>query len=139
MFMAVTQMPMGSYNFGGLIVMTKASAMRLPTAGQTSAAGSSWYVGANPGSSTVVSGSSTASTVESVNAATNSYITSSQGSTNTYTRYINTPSEGFGYASASDGTRVVGIGSSTGWSMSMVKRSSGLLYDGWFAYARAKR
>lgn len=139
MFMAVTQMPMGSYNFGGLIVMTKASAMRLPTAGQTSAAGSSWYVGVNPGSSTVVSGSSTASTVESVNAATNSYITSSQGSTNTYTRYINTPSEGFGYASASDGTRVVGIGSSTGWSMSMVKRSSGLLYDGWFAYARAKR
>ena len=139
MFMAVTQMPINGTNFGGLIVMTKAATMNLPTVGQTSAAGSAWYAGVNPGSNTVVSGDTVAGRVESVNAASNSYVTSSTGSTITYTRYINTPSSGLAYGIGSDGSKYVGIGSATGWSMAMAKSSSGTVYDGWVAYARAKR
>lgn len=139
MFMAVTQMPVNGINLGGLIVMTKAATMNLPTAGQTSPAGSAWYAGVNPGSNTIVSGDTVAGRVESVNAANNSYLTSSTGSTITYTRYINTPSSGLAYGTGSDGSKYVGIGSATGWSMAMAKSNSGTAYDGWFAYARAKR
>lgn len=139
MFMAVTQMPVNGSNFGGLLVMTKASPMQLPTVGKVSAAGSAWYAGVNPGSNTVLSGDTVESHVESVNAANNSYVTLATGSTTTYTRYINTPSDGLAYASGSDGSRLLAIGSSTGWSMAMAKTSTGTLYDGWAIYARAKR
>lgn len=139
MFMAVTQMPVNSYNFGGLLIMTKASPMTLPTAGQTKAAGSAWYAGMNPGSNTVISGDTAATLVESVNTAANSFVTSSTGTTATYTRYINSPSEGFGLASSSDGYTLVSLGSATGWSVTMAKSSTGTTYDGWTVYARAKR
>lgn len=139
MFMSVTALPIGGADLKGLIVMTKAANMVLPTAGQTSPAGSSWYAGVNPGGSTVVSGDTSASKVDSVNTAANSFVTSSTGSSVTYTRYINTPSSGLGYASGSDGSRAIAIGSATGWSMAMVKSNSGTAYDGWFTYARAKR
>jgi len=139
MFVAVTQMPVSGYNYGGLLVMTKASPMTLPTAGQTKAAGSAWYAGVNPGSTTVVAGDTAASFVETISSATNSYVTSSTGSTTTYTRYINTPSEGFGLSRGSNGYTSISLGSATGWSVTMAKSSTSTAYDGWSVYARAKR
>ncbi len=139
MFMAITQMPYNSYNFGGLLVMTKASPLSLPTVGKTIAAGSAWYAGVNPGSNVLVSGDTAAGLVESVDSATNSYVTTSTGSTTTYTRYINSPSEGLALARSSNGSTIVGLGSATGWSMAMTKSSTGSTYDGWALYARAKR
>jgi hypothetical protein len=139
MFMAVTQMPYNGYSFGGLIVMTKASPMKLPTVGQTTAAGSSWYAGVGPGSNTVVSGDTSAGRVESISTSANAYVTSSVGSSITYTRYLNTPTDGFQLSNASNGLAGITVGSSTGWSMTMAKNSGSTAYDGWAVYARAKR
>jgi hypothetical protein len=139
MFMAVTQMPYNGYSFGGLIVMTKASPMKLPAVGQTTAAGSSWYAGVGAGSSTVVSGDTNAGRVESISTNANAYVTSSAGSSITYTRYLNTPTEGFLLSNASNGAAGITVGSSTGWSMAMTKNSGSSVYDGWYVYARAKR
>ncbi len=138
-FMAVTQLPIDSYNFGGLVVMTKASPMKLPAAGQGIPAGNSWFVGVKPGSFSLAYGDSSAGTIDSVDPTTRSYTTTPVGGVNTYTRFINTPSEGLGFSVGSDGTRSVTIGSSTGWSMTMVRGNASTVYDGWFAYARAKR
>jgi len=138
-FMAVTNMNSGSYRYGGLIVMTKAATMTLPSVGAVSAAGSAWYAGVEPSSSTVSSGTTSQSTVETVTRSTNSYTTSSTGSSTIYTRYINTPAAGFAYAKTASGIKAVGIGSPTGWSIAIVEAPPGQVYDGWFAYVRAKR
>jgi hypothetical protein len=138
-FMAVTNMNSGSYRYGGLIVMTKAATMTLPSVGAVSAAGSAWYAGVEPSSSTVASGTTSQSTVETVSSSTNSYTTSSSGSSTIYTRYINTPAAGFTYAKTASGIKAVGIGSPTGWSIAIVEAPLGQVYDGWFAYVRAKR
>jgi hypothetical protein len=139
MFMAVTQMPLNDYSFGGLIVMTKAAPMKLPTAGQTIAAGSSWYAGVDPGSNTVVSGDSSAGRVESIRTSANAFVTSFGGSNTRLTSYLNTPTDGFQLSNASNGDTAITVGSSTGWSMSMAKKSGSAAYDGWAVYARAKR
>lgn len=139
MFMAVTQMPMNGYNFGGLIVMTKASPLQLPITGQTNAAGSSWYAGVAPASNMVVSGDTHAGRVESVDTSANSYVTSSAATTTTHTRYINTPSDGFLLSNASNGASGISIGSNTGWSMTIAKNNGSTVYDGWYVYARAPK
>jgi hypothetical protein len=139
MFMAVTQMPYNNYNFGGLIAMTKASPMKVPSVGQTTASGRAWFAGVASNTNTVISGDTNSARVESVNTSANAYVTSSAGTTTTYTRYINTPSEGLGLSNASNGGTAISIGSNTGWSMTMSKNSGSTAYDGWYVYARAKK
>ena len=139
MFMAVTNMNIGSAQYGGLIVMTKAATMSLPTVGTVTAAGSAWYAGVNPGASQVTSGTTSQQKVETVTPSTNSYTTSSTGSSTIYTRYINTPAAGFAYAKTASGVKGVGIGSPTGWSLAIIEAPPGQTYDGWAAYIRAKR
>ncbi len=137
MFMSITNMNVGTYKFGGLLVMTKATKMSLPKLGTTSAAGTAWYTGVNPGGTVVVSGTTDASTVESVDTVNNSYTTSSAGTTTTYTRYIDTPANGLLF-SKSTGTQGVTMSSPAGWAVAMIK-GSGTDFDGWAAYVRAKR
>lgn len=138
MFLAITNMNVGSLKFGGLVVMTKAPTMVLPKIGKTQAADAAWYAGVDVGTNNVVSGGTAASTVESVDAATNSYTTSSAGTTTTYTRYIDTPANGLLFSKNSS-AKAVTIGSPTGgWSIAMAK-GTGNEYDGWYAYVRAKR
>jgi hypothetical protein len=137
MFLAITNMNVGSLKFGGLVVMTKAPTMVLPTIGKTQAADAAWYAGVDVGTNNVVSGGTAASTVESVDASTNSYTTSSAGTTTTYTRYIDTPANGLLFSKNSS-AKAVTIGSPTGWSIAMAK-GTGNEYDGWYAYVRAKR
>jgi hypothetical protein len=137
MFMSITNMSVGTYRFGGLMIMSKAAKMSLPKVGATSAADSAWYTGVNTGGNVVVSGGTSASTVEYVDAASNSYRTSSAGTSTTYTRFIDTPANGllFSKSTASEG---VTMGNSSGWSVAMIK-GSGTEYDGWATYVRAKR
>lgn len=140
MFMAITNMTVSGVSYGGLMVMTKAASMKLPKTGDVSAAGAAWFAGIDPGSAnTVYSGTTTEGRVESVNSASNSYTTSSSGSSVIYTRYINTPTAGLSFAKTTSGIKAVGIGSSTGWSLAIALAPPGVLYDGWYTYIRAKR
>jgi hypothetical protein len=136
-FMSLTNMNVGIYKFGGLLVMTKAAKMSLPKVGATSSADSAWYTGVNPSGNIVVSGGTSASTVESVDTANNTYTTSSAGSTTTYTRYVDTPANGLLFSKSTD-MQGVTMGTSSGWSVAMLK-GSGTEFDGWATYIRAKR
>jgi hypothetical protein len=137
MFMAVTNMSSGSYRFGGLLIMSKASKMSLPKVGQTSSANSAWYTGVNPSGNVVVSGGTSDSKVESVDSANNSYTTSSSGTTTVYTRYIDTPANGLLFSKTSN-SKGITLGSPTGWAVS-ASEVGGTDFDGWAAYIRAKR
>lgn len=137
MFMSITNMSVGVYRFGGLMVMTKAAKMSLPKVGATTAADSAWYTGVNPGGNIVVSGGTSASTVESVDTANSTYTTSSAGTTTTYTRYIDTPANGLLFSKSTD-SKGVTMSTSAGWSVAMIK-GSGTEFDGWATYVRAKR
>ena len=137
MFMSITNMSVGIYRFGGLMIMSKAAKMSLPKVGATSVADSAWYTGVNTGGNIVVSGGTSASTVETVDSANNTYTTSSAGTTTTYTRYLDTPTNGFLF-SKSTGIQGVTMGTSSGWSVAMIK-GSGTEFDGWATYVRAKR
>ncbi len=137
MFMSITNMNVSTYRFGGLMVMTKAAKMSLPVAGTARTANSSWYTGVDSGRTTVVTGGTSASVVESVDAAGNSYITSSSGSTVTFTRFINTPANGLLF-SRSSASEFLTLGSPAGWSVAMAK-AAGTDFDGWYTYIRAKR
>jgi hypothetical protein len=137
MFMSISNMTVGNYRFGGLLVMAKAAKMTLPTVGATVADNSAWYAGVEIGSNSVISGGTLGRRVESVSTAENSFVTSSYGTTTTHTRYIDTPTSGLSF-SRSTGSQAVTIGSPSGWSVAMAK-GSGTEFDGWFTYIRAKR
>jgi len=142
MFMAITNMNVGTSKYGGLMVMTKAANMKLPKLGEEKTSGNTWYVGVEPGSTTVYAKQATNSTtkVESVSSATSSFTTSTAGSSAIDTLYINTPSTGMGYIKTTAGAQGVAIGSSTGWSLVAGQAtSSGVLLDGWFAYIKENR
>lgn len=135
LFMAVTNLS-STYKAGGLIAMTKAVDIKLPTAGKTTEAGSRWYAGVASGSSSVTAFENTASKVESVDSTNNSYVTSSTGTTLTTTNYINVPAKGFEYG-ISSGVKGIGMGTNN-WALLMTKSSTATYYDGWYAAARTK-
>ena len=136
MFMSITNLNSSPYSFGGLLVMRKAAEMKLPVAGTRIAAGAGWYAAVEPLDSIVISGTSLASTVESVDTSNNSFVTSVTGSAVTRSRYINRPAEGLVYSTNSSGHKAVTLGSPGGWSVGMVT-SGNSYYDGWAAYVEA--
>ncbi len=135
MFLAVTNLS-STYRAAGLIAMTKASEVKLPSVGSTVEAGSRWYAGVGSGSNTLTTFENAGSKVESVDAANNSYITSSTGSTVTTSSYINVPAKGFEYG-ISNGTKGIGMGTNN-WALLMSKSPTGTYYDGWYAAVRTK-
>lgn len=137
MFMSITNMSVGTYRFGGLMIMTKAAKMSLPKAGSTNLANSAWYTGVETGGNIVVAGGTSGSTVESVDTVNNSYTTSSAGTTTTFTRYIDTPANGLLFSKSTVGQGVT-MSTPSGWSVAMIK-GSGTEFDGWATYVRAKR
>jgi len=165
LFLVITDFTLTSTaSAGGLIVMTKAAAMKLPTVGTQVAAGATWYAGLRPvtggcGSSSpstssgsnvppafytgcfdFVSGDSVAGTIESVDASANSFIASTPYSAVTTTNYLNTPSTGLLYSTNSAGASAITVGSASGWSFSIAKNSStDTAYNQWFGYIRKKR
>jgi hypothetical protein len=170
LFLVVTDFTLNSSaSAGGLIVMTKAAAMKLPVVGTQVVAGATWYAGLRPvsggcGSSApssapssgvllsnvvpafyagcfdFVSGDSLAGTVENVDASADSFITSTPYSAATAASYLNTPSTGFLYSTSSAGASAVTIGSTSGWSFSIAKTSStDTAYNQWYGYVRMNR
>lgn len=133
MLMAITNMTISNASYGGLIALTKAADMSLPTVGKTKAANAGWVTGFDSGSNVLYSQGTPAAKVESVNAATNSYVASFTGTSLTGTGYINTPGKGLGYALLSDGSKGITLGSSSGWMLEIMKGPNASYYDGWAA------
>lgn len=128
MFMAVTNLNVNSAAYGGLIVLTKAPDAVLPSVGKTIEAGAGWVTGVESGSNSITSDITPAGRVESVNAAANSYTTSSSGST--ATAYLNIPAKGFLYSNIS-GYKAIATGSQSGWLLQISKSAAASYYDGW--------
>lgn len=137
LFMSVTNMNVSGSSYGGLIALTKAPELKLPTVGKTTAAGSSWYAGVQSGSNTVTSADSIASKIEAVDTTANTVLTSYTGSTVTSSTYINVPSKGFLY-SVSNGYKSIATGSLSGWALEMYKSPTASYYDGWSAIVKMK-
>jgi hypothetical protein len=136
MFMAVTNMTVGSAAYGGLIAMTKAAEGSLPAVGRTIDAGLIWTAGIQSGGTSLVTSTNYASKVESVDATANSFLTSYTGSTLTSTTYINVPAKGFGYG-LSNGGKSISMGTNS-WGFIMSKGATASYYDGWFAGVKTK-
>jgi len=137
LFMAVTNMNVGSAAYGGLIALTKAPEMKLPAVGKTTEAGAIWLAGVESGGNSIITQSSPASKVESVNSTTNSFVTSFTGSTVTTTGYMNVPAKGFAYAS-SNGYKSIATGSTSGWALEISKSPTATYYDGWSVAVKMK-
>lgn len=136
MFMAVTNLTVGSSAYGGLIAMTKAVEKKLPTVGKTSEANQIWVAGVASGSNTLATSSNLASKVESVDTVNNSFVSSYTGSTLTTTSYISTPAKGFGYA-LTNGTKEISM-TTNSWGLIMTKAPTATYYDGWYAGLKTK-
>ncbi len=136
LFMAVTNMTVGSAAYGGLIAMTKAADLKLPTVGKTTEAGIVWTAGVQSGGSSLVTSTNYAAKVESVDSTANSYVSSFTGSTLTSTSYINVPAKGFAYG-LSNGTKTIAMGTNS-WGLIMAKGPTASYYDGWFAGVKTK-
>jgi len=136
LFMAVTNMPIGSSSYGGLIAMTKGVDQKLPAVGKTAPANQVWIAGVAPGSNALVTSSNLAAKVESVNTTNNSIVSSYTGSTLTTTSYMNTPAAGFEY-SLTNGTKEIAMATNS-WGLVMAKAPTGTYYDGWYAGVKTK-
>lgn len=135
LYLTLTDMVSNGYHWGGIAVSTKTQEMKLPTVGSQTAAGSSWYAGADPNSTQLVSGLSSASTVETVDTASNSYVTSTTGTASTINRFINVPTPGMGYSVLSNGKAITLVGNG-GWALAIAKDDSATLWNGWYAYVK---
>ena len=135
LYLTLTDMISNGYHWGGIAVSTKAQEMKLPTVGTQTAAGSSWYAGVNPNSTQLVSGLTSASTVEEVSTTNNSYVTSTTGTAETISRFINVPTPGMGYSILSNGKAITLVGNG-GWALAIAKADSSSLWNGWAAYIK---
>lgn len=140
LFMSITDSKINTTtSAGGLIVMTKAPSIPLPTVGTTRSAGASWIVGINSANQ-FVANDSIASKIETVDSSANSVVQSYTGTSSTTTSYINTPAKGMVFTRTSSGASEVAIGSPSGWSLAIAKSSStATIYDQWYAAIRNKR
>lgn len=136
MFMAVTNMTVASLSYGGLIVMTKATELKLPAVGSKREAGAFWTAGVQSGDDAVIALASLELKVEYVDSAKSSFVVSYADSVLTTTNYIDVPAKGFVYT-LSNGTKNVSMGTSS-WALTMSKGPTSAYYDGWFAGVRIK-
>lgn len=136
LYLAFTDMVISGEHWSGLSVSTKAREMKLPAVGESSPAGASWYAGVEPGSAQPITGLTLATTVESVNSSNNTYVTSTTGTAQTISNYINTPTNGLGYAVLSNAKAIVMVGNGD-WALGIAKANSSTLWDGWYAYVKA--
>lgn len=135
-FMAVTNMTVGTSAYGGLIAMTKAVEKKLPAVGKTSDANQIWVAGVASGSNTLTTSGNLASKVESVDTVNNSFVSSYTGSTLTTTSYVSTPAKGFGYA-LTNGIKEISM-TTNSWGFVMTKAPTATYYDGWYAGVKTK-
>ncbi len=137
MFMSITNMPVSGRNFGGLLVMTKAAKISLPTVGQIRPADFFWYAGVNAGANIVSSNGTLQTRVESVDTVNNSFTSSVVDSPVIQIRQLDTPANGFLFLRAGNSRSVI-LSSPTGWSVTASGAGSSA-FDGWYAHIRARR
>jgi hypothetical protein len=140
LFMSITDSKINTTtSAGGLIVMTKAPALKLPTVGSETAAGAWWSAGITSNNQ-FISIDSIGGKVESVDTSKNSIVKSFSGTTVTHTAYLNTPTKGMVLSKASSGATAISIGSPAGWYLEIIKSTStSTIYDAWFVGIRNKR
>jgi hypothetical protein len=63
------------------------------------------------------------------------YVTSTTGTAQTISNYINTPTNGLGYAVLSNAKAIVMVGNGD-WALGIAKANSSTLWDGWYAYIK---
>ena len=135
LYLVFTDITISGEHWSGLSVSTKAREMKLPAVGESSPAGASWYAGVEPGSAQPITGLTLATTVESVNSSSNSYVTSTTGTAQTISNYINTPTNGLGYTVLTNAYAIV-MGGNGDWAFVIAKANSSTLWDGWYAYVK---
>ena len=123
----------------GMIVMTKAGKVSLPSVGMSSSAGSTWNIGSN--GSNVTTSYSYKTTVSAINASRNSFSTTSSisdyDSINSE-HYLDAPAKGFIY-SENNVSRAIQLRSPSGWSVSANKMVGATYYSNWNASIRMSR
>lgn len=139
LLMSVTNMNVGNASYEGMVVMTKAGRVSLPTVGMTSPAGSTWNIGSS--GSTVTTSYSYASTVTAVNSGKNSFsttVTIPGFDSVVSEHYLDTPATGFLY-SENTISKAIQLRSPSGWAVAANKMSGGSNYSNWVASIRVPR
>ena len=139
MLMSVTNMNIGNSSYEGMIVMTKAGIVSLPSAGMSSSAGATWNIGSS--GSAVTTSYSYKTTVSGINASRNSFSTTSSISdynSVTSEHYLDTPAKGFIY-SESNVSKAIQLRSPSGWSVAANKMVGATYYSNWNASIRMSR
>jgi hypothetical protein len=139
MLMSITNMNIGNSSYEGMIVMTKAGRVSLPSVGMGSPAGAAWNIGSS--GSTVTTSYSYQTTVSAINATNNSFSSTTSIPGNdpvTSEHYLDAPAKGFIY-SESNVSKAIQLRSPSGWSVAANKMAGATYYSYWNASIRVPR
>jgi hypothetical protein len=137
--MSITNMNIGNSSYEGMIVMTKAGRVSLPSVGMGSPAGAAWNIGSS--GSTVTTSYSYQTTVSAINATNNSFSSTTSIPGNdpvTSEHYLDAPAKGFIY-SESNVSKAIQLRSPSGWSVAANKMAGATYYSYWNASIRVPR
>lgn len=138
LLMSITNMNINNVSYAGMVVMTKAGQMSLPTVDMSSKAGATWTISSS--GSNVYTTESSATKVTAVNITKNSFTTSVTTGNNTYIGeyYLDTPAKGFIYSEYST-SKGIQLRSPSGWSVGASKPTNSTNYSDWSASIRMSR
>lgn len=138
LLMSIANMNVSNTAYAGMVVMTKAGRMSLPSVGMTSKAGSTWTVSSF--GSNIYSSESSEMKVAAVNAAKNSFSSSVTNDFGTYIgeHYLDVPARGFIY-SEYETSKGIQLRSPSGWAVGASKPTTQTYYSDWSASIRMSR
>lgn len=139
MLMSITNMNVGNSSYEGMIVMTKAGKVTLPSVGMSTPAGSTWNITAS--GSTITTSYSYKTMVTAISAAKNSFssTTTVPGfDAVTSEHYLDAPAKGFIYSETSV-SKAIQLRSPSGWSVAANKNAGDTYYSNWHASIRTSR
>ncbi len=139
MLMSITNMNIGNSSYEGMIVMTKAGKVSLPSVGMSSPAGATWNIGSS--GSTVTTSYSYETKVSAINASNNSFSSTSLipgYDFVTSEHYLDAPAKGFIY-SENNVSKAIQLRSPSGWSVAANKMVGTTYYSNWNASIRVSR
>lgn len=138
LLMSITNMNVNNTAYAGMVVMTKAGRMSLPSVGMTSKAGSTWTVSSY--GSNIYTSESAEMKVTAVSAAKNSFSSSVTNEYGTYIgeHYLDLPARGLIY-SEYDTSKSIQLRSPSGWSVGASKSHSQTFFSDWGASIRMSR
>lgn len=138
LLMSITNMNINNIAYAGMVVMTKAGRMSLPSVGISSKAGSTWTIGSSGSNVYIVESSETR--VTAVNTAKNSFSSSVTNDYGTYIgeHYLDVPARGFIY-SEYETSKGIQLRSPSGWAVGASKPTTQTYYSDWSASIRRSR